>query len=192
MTPYVLLLLVLLDEHYAMWLLYFFIIPLWDIFFYVEPPHKLSINHTWYKLCTTLWFPAVFYSLSHSFFSLKSVISFGILNNTLLCFSDNLSSSSTFDQLLQNIVYDYMIMQVSMPNTILFFLFFLYTNNLALYIFSIILGTFFYEYFQSIKNYPYPETIPLDYYGLSDYVLFNFQPQKLPTCPLWCIFYKLV
>lgn len=194
LLPYFLLVLVLLEEHYAMWFIFFFIIPLLDSMFYIEPPDKELLHPVWYRICTSLYFPSVFYSLCCSSFSLQNIFSFGILNNTLLCFADNMEYTHPFDEFLQDFIFDFMGFlrhpyKIALIRTICFLLFFVYNNNLILYLGSIFLGSVFYEYIQWVDHKFYPTNVELSYYGLADYTMFRFEPHHLPCSPFWVLFF---
>jgi hypothetical protein len=197
LLPYLLLVLVLLDEHCAMWLVYFFMIPLLDVMFFVEIPKKECIKDHWNSLCMKMWFPLMLYVSLRIECSYRSMISIGILYNSSLCLSDELNRSDRwFDNLLGVFISD--------------FLGFVYFDNLASILSSVgcqytmllhdrlmwhLGGVFIcsvmYEYVNWIENKIY-RGVEVSHYGLGNYTMFRLRhsnAQLIPTSHMWVLPY---
>lgn len=57
LIPYCLLFLFRIEEFMAVLWIVLFVVPLLDVFFYVETPHRSCIDNYWPKLCVWMWFP---------------------------------------------------------------------------------------------------------------------------------------
>jgi len=196
LLPYLLLLLTVLEEHTAMWFMFFFLIPLLDVMFYVDIPDKALVNEYWCKMCMWMWFPLVFYTASYTECSYKSMLSMGILYNTTLCLSDELRRSNAwYDKMLSDLISGYLGF-VEMPDVVSllrscwFFYMMICRERLVWHLGSVFLGTAFYEYICWVENKYY--TTQLSHYGLANYSMFRFHHSKnqlLPTSHMWVLFY---
>lgn len=200
LLPYLILSLAVLDEHYAMWFVFFFLIPLLDVMFYVEPVKNVLIDSTMGWLSCILWFPFVFYSAYFTSCSWQSMVSFGILNNITLCLADEFAlSTKVYHKLLEDIIYDYIgFFRVdhfisSFIRFIGFLLLMLDNNKLLWHLGSIIVGTLLNEYVNRVENWQYYFKSEPSHYGIGNYVLFRCKNAVLlPTSYMWVFIQILV
>lgn len=195
LLPYLMLSLVVLGEHYAMWLLFFLIIPLLDVMFYVEPDKDVLVRTKMGMFFSFLWFPLVFYASYFSPCSWQSMVSFGILNNTTLCLADEFAiSEGLYNRFFEDIIYDYAgffradHFICSFIRFIGFLLLMLDNNKLLWHLGSIIVGTLLNEYVNRIENWQYYFKSDLSHYGLGNYVMFRCKNAVLlPTSHMWVL-----
>lgn len=197
LLPYFLLVLTVLEEHYAMWFTYFCIIPLMDIMFYVEIPNKSIRTEYSSKMCMWIWFPLVFYTACYTEHSYSSMISMGILYNSTLFLADALDQSDAwYDNTLGDLIGDYLGFVrfeyfLSVVRSFWFFYVMLSYDCLLWHLGSIFVGCVLYEYVSWTERRPYRvETV--SHYGLSHYSMFRFHQsdaQLLPTSHMWVMFY---
>lgn len=193
LLPYLMLTLAVLDEHYAMLSLFFFIIPLLDVMFYVEPDKKALTGNTMGRICSLLWFPLVFYASYFAPCSWQSMVSFGVLHNISLCLADELSSTF-LDRLFEEIIYDYVgffrfdHFIVSFTRFMGFLFIMLSKNKLLWHLGSIFIGTLLNEYVNRIENWQYYFKTELSHYGMGNYVMFRCKNAVLlPTSHMWVL-----
>lgn len=191
LLPYLLWALVLIDEHYAMWFIFFFIIPLLDVMFYVETP---TINEFctdyWFWLCIWMWFPSVFFCMMNSSFSWQNMFSLGILYNTLMCVADELTHCP-YGHIMERMIGDYLgFVRIESVSSVLrsigFFYIFILNDHLLWHLGSIAIGSLLYEYVHWIEN---QEFASVSHYGLSNYAMFHFHGKLLPISHVWAFFY---
>jgi hypothetical protein len=201
LLPYFLLTLVVLEEHYAMWFVFFFVIPLLDIMFYVEIPDKNVFDTYWCRMCMWLWFPLVMYAAYFSECSFQSMISLGVLHNTSLCIADELENSGLwYDHCLKSFIYEFMgfveFNYYSFTRSILCFLIMFVNNRLLWYAGSIVIGSVLYEYVCLIENVFYNhDEAETSHYGLGNYTMFRLKhsnTQLLPTSHMWVFPYSFL
>lgn len=192
--PYVLLALVKINEDYALWFFFFFIIPLLDVMFFVRIPDRPVLAA--HKLPLWLWFPLVFHTACHVGCSYPSMISMGILYNTTLCLADELAQSdSWYDGMMGHLLHDYLgFTRTSHPFSALRFIFFLYTlwsaDRLWWHLGSALVGSLLYKYVCWVESRDYPPDT-VSHYGLANYFMFRFyysDRQLLPTSHMWVFF----
>lgn len=195
--PYMLLALVKLEEDYAMWFLFFFVIPLLDVMFFVRIPDKSILEAGFcHKLPLWVWFPLVFHTACHVGCSYPSMISMGILYNTTLCLADELlQSGAWYDCAVGDLIGDYlgfirMHNWVSVLRSSWFIYMMWFADRLWWHLGSILVGSLLYEYVCRVEigDYP-PDTV--SHYGLANYSMFRFyhsDRQLLPTSHMWVFF----
>lgn len=192
-----LLALVKLEEDYAMWFLFFFIIPLLDVMFFVRIPDKSILEASvWHKLPLWLWFPLVFHTACHLGCSYSSMMSMGILYNTTLCLANELiQSNASYDYVLGDLIGDYlgfirMHNWVSVVCSSWFFLHMWAANRLWWHSGSLLIGSLLYKYVYQIEIRDYPPNT-VSHYGLANYSMYRFyhsDRQLLPTSHMWVFF----
>lgn len=189
--PYMFLALVKLEEDYALWFIFFFIIPMMDVMFFVSIPDKpVQAAH---KLPVWLWSPLVFYTACHVKCSYPSMISMGILYNTTICLADEMTKSDVwYEEELGHLLNDYFgFITTNHPVPVLRFVLFVYimwaTDRLWWHLGSIVVGSLLYQYVCWSESRDYsPDTV--SHYGLANYSMFRFyhpDRQLLPTSHMW-------
>lgn len=200
LLPYFLLTLVVLEEYYAMWFVFFFAIPLLDIMFYVEVPDKDVFDTYWCKMCMWLWFPLVLYAAYFSECSIESMISVGILYNTSLCVAEEMEKSVVwYDHVLEHFINEYMGFVrfdfYSVSRSVFYFLIMFRNNKLLWHIGSVMIGSILYEYVCLIENVFYNEETEMSHYGLGNYTMLRLKhsnSQLLPTSHMWVFSYSFL
>ena len=200
LLPYFLLVLTVLEEHYAMWFVFFFIIPLLDVMFYVEVPNKVIMTEYWCKMCVWMWFPLVFYTACYTDCSYSSMISIGILYNSTLCLADELERSEAwYENAMGDLISDFLGFvrldyYVSVVRSCWFFYVMVSHHRLWWHLGSICIGSILYEYVCWAERKSYPIEA-VSHYGLANYSMFRFhhsQEQLFPTSLMWIIPYLLL
>lgn len=197
LLPYLLLILTVLEEHYAMWCMFFFIIPLLDVMFYVEIPNKSIMSEYGSKMCVSMWFPLVFYTACYTNCSYSSMISMGILYNSSLCLVDELEQSEKwYENAMGHLISDYLGFvrldyYVSVVRSCWFFYVMASHQRLWWHLGSVLIGSILYEYvcWAEMKYYPVEA---VSHYGLANYSMFRFHhshEQLLPTSVMWVVPY---
>lgn len=193
LLPYFLLSLVMIDEHYAMWFIFFFIIPLLDVMFYVETPNTTELySDYWYWLCLWMWFPSVvFCMICCCSPTWQSMLSFGVLYNSLLCVGDELKNCP-YGLIMERLISDYLGLirwqyLSSILRSIGFFYLFLLNKTLLWHLGSVCIGSILYEYVHWIEDQNFQYDV--SHYGLSNYAMFHFQGKLLPVSHVWAFFY---
>jgi hypothetical protein len=195
LLPYFLLILTVLEEHYAVWSMFFFIIPLLDVMFYVEIPDKTIMKEHWCRMCVWMWFPLVFYTACYTNCSYPSMISMGILYNSTLCLADELvCSGAWYEDLMGDLISDFLGFvrldyYVSVVRFCCFFYVMMSHHRLLWHIGSIFIGSILYEYICWAERRYYP-TGTVSHYGLANYSMFRFyhsKDQLLPTSYMWIL-----
>lgn len=197
LLPYFLLILTVLEEHYAVWLMFFFIIPLLDVMFYVEVPNKSIMAEYWCKMCVSMWFPLVFYTACYTECSYSSMVSMGILYNSTLCLADELERSEKWpDNAMADLICDFMGFvrldyYVSVVRSCCYFYVMVSYQRLWWHLGSIFIGSILYEYVYWVERRMYPVE-SISHYGLANYSMFRFHhshEQLLPTSIMWIVPY---
>lgn len=201
LLPYLLLVLVILDEPEALWFVFFFVIPLLDVMFFIDIPPKNSLlgDNIIHRLCARMWFPLVLYASFIVPVSWGSMVSMGVLLNTSLCLADEMSLSfSMIDEWTEGIICDYMgffnldSVFYSVTRFIAFVLFMWNNNRLFWHIGSIFVGTALYEYVNRVEYWKYPD-MKLSTYGFGHYAMFRCNNAVLlPTSHMWVGIYHLL
>lgn len=201
LLPYLLLLLAILDEHYAVWIMFFFIIPLLDVMFYVEIPNKKMREDYWCRMCMCMWFPLVSYVACFFDCSCRSMVSIGILYNSSLCLADEFHKSRVWcDRAMGDLINDYLgfvsaenILSVVRSGGFLYLMFL--QDRLVWHLGAVFIGSALYEYVRWAENNNYSSSLPVSHYGLANYSMFRFHHSKsqlLPTSHMWVGSYLLL
>lgn len=191
--PYLWLVLVALEEYEALWLCFFFLVPLLDVMFYVETPPTTHWKYPIHRLLVWVWFPLVCCLSYTAPVSWKSMVSVGVLHNISLCLADELAvSGSVYDRWLEDLICDFMgffrmdSLVCSLARFGVFLLLTLDTQRLFWHLGAILVGTMLYEYVNRVECAIYPNTTKLAQYGLGHYAMFRCQEAALlPTSHMW-------
>jgi len=201
LLPYFLLTLVVLGEHYAMWFLFFFVIPMLDVMFYVEIPDRNVFDTYWCKMCMWLWFPLVLYAAYFSDCSIESMISVGILHNTSLCIAEEMEVSGLWqDHILESFIREFLgfidFNYYSVSRSLFYFLVMFRNHRFLWHLGSIMIGSVLYEYVCLIENVFYNhDELETSHYGLGNYAMFRLKhsnSQLLPTSHMWVFSYSFL
>lgn len=199
LLPYLLLILVLLEEHYAVWVLFFFVIPMLDIMFYVEIPDKKVINNYWCRVCMWMWFPMLFYTAYVSGCSLQSMLSMGVLYNSSLCLADELEKSGEWhNKELGYIINDHLGYArlehfTSVLRSFGFFHLMLLHDKLLWHLGSVFIGSLIYKYVCWVETKSYNTQVSP--YGIANYTMFRLKhtdKQLLPISHMWVFLYMSI
>lgn len=196
LLPHFLLALVVLDEHYAMWLTCFLIIPMLDTVFFVQvPPADQLRSNTWAQLCAWSWPLCLFFAACRATPTWQAMLSFGVMHNTALCLADELSMlGRSYEKALAHAICDFLgLFDVDSPVSVLRTLsvFFLMWSEgkILWHVGAIGAGFLLNDYVFWVDNNDY-SFYALDHYGLSHYAMFKFNHEKLlPASYMWAFFY---
>jgi hypothetical protein len=200
LLPYLLLVLTVLEEHYAVWIMFFFIIPLLDVMFYVEAPNKKTQENYWCGMCMCMWFPLVSYTSCYLECSYRSMISMGLLYNSSMCLADEFQRSGLWAyNAMGDLINDHLgfvnpghMLSVVRSGVILYLIFI--HDRLLWHLGAVFIASFLHEYICWAENTFYP-LIDVSHYGLANYSMFRFQHSKsqlLPTSHMWVGFHVLL
>lgn len=197
LLPYFLWALVALEEHYAMWFLFFFVIPLLDVMFYVPIPDKTVLAAgLCHRMCAWIWLPLVVFTACYIPPSIAGMVSMGVLYNTTLCLADELELSSFWlDRVLADLIGDYLSFDrmddlVSVVRSFGFCLAMWSHHRLCWHVGSVLVGSLLYDYVCWVEWNDYHD-YTVSHYGLANYSMFRLyhsDEQLLPTSHMWVLF----
>lgn len=192
LLPHFLLALSVLDEHYALWLIFFSVVPMLDTVFYVEVPQADRLRASaWAQMCAWSWSLCFFLAAWHATPTWQSMLSFGITHNTALCLADELMIVGRFrDEVLARAIYDFAgLFRINSPVSVLralsVFIFMACGGKLLWHTGAIGIGFLLHDYVSWVDKNDFKHHA-LDHYGLAHYALFKtFHGKLLPASYAW-------
>lgn len=194
LLPHFLLGLALLDEHYAMWLIFFSIVPMLDTVFFVEVPSAGWLRtNAWARLCAWSWLPLLLYAACGGLSATwQSMISTGIAYNASLCLADELHAAG--HERLPGFLCDFLGLfcfdsHLSVATALASWCLMWHRQRLLWHAGAVGLGFLLKEHVDRVD-----EDAALhgdgDHYGLCHYALFRFfHGNLLPASYMWCPFF---
>lgn len=190
LLPHLLLGLAVLDEHYALWLIFLVIIPMIDTVFFVGVPSAdLLLSDAWTQGCAWSWPICLFYAACRSTPSWQSMLSFGMMHNTALCLADELDHTAR-GRVMSNAICDFLgLFHIYSPFSVLrtlsVYALMWHQGKLLWHVGAIGVGFLLNEYVSWVDTTTH-DHLELDHYGLSHYAMFRFFRNKLlPASYMW-------
>lgn len=194
--PYFMLMLVSLEEHYAMWFFYFFVVPLLDTFFYIHVPDKDVLNSYWCRFSMWIWFLLLAHTAFTSTCSFNNMVSMGVLYNSALCIASEMKQSGKWhNQLLELVIHDFLGFArahiLSATQSFLFFYLLLLHNRLFWHLGSVLIGSMLNRYVYWVEN-KFRHCKESSHHGLANYCMFRLRhsdTQLIPISHMWVFLY---